>query len=90
MDIEELEDLFKDNSGFFLENPDPGRSDLNAFVRLNNLVPGNSDIIAAAEHDTIYLDVSLEQLAEVASEDDVIYLIRHGVCLGGEGLYMHV
>ena len=55
------------------------RLDLAAFIRLDKLVPGQRDIVVAAEHDQIWLSVSLEDLAGSATEDDVIYLIRCGV-----------
>ena len=55
------------------------RLDLAGFIRLDKLVPGQRDIIVAAEHDQIWLSVSLEDLAGVATEEDVIYLIRCGI-----------
>lgn len=55
------------------------RPDIHAFILLDQLVPGDADIIAAAEHDEIYLDVEPEQLEKVASELQIIDLIRCGV-----------
>lgn len=53
--------------------------DLCAFLLLDKLVPGASDIVAAAEHDEIYLGVDCEKLAAVATQDDIVYLARCGV-----------
>lgn len=68
------------------------RADLIGFKLLNTLVPGQRDIIAAAEHDMIWLSIELEDLAGVASEDDVIALLRCGILYDAdrESLYMHV
>ena len=69
---------------------DPTRSDLKAFIKLNELVPGKQNIIMSAEHDKIWLGVELEDLAKVASEADVLYLVRCGVGVDENGLYMFV
>lgn len=68
------------------------RDDLIAFNRLNELVPGKSDIVMAADHDQIWLGIDLDALAEVATEDDVIFLLNHGVLLDADqmSLRMHV
>jgi hypothetical protein len=55
------------------------RADLCAFILLDKLVPGTFDIVSAAEHDEIWLEIDVEKLAAVASEEDVVYLIRCGV-----------
>lgn len=55
------------------------RPDLCAFLLLDKLVSGNSDIVAAAEHDEIFLETSAEDVFLVATEDDIITLIRCGV-----------
>jgi len=90
MTEDELHDLFEANGGFFLENPDPGRTDLNAFNYLAKLVPGTKDIVSCAEHDEIWLGVDPKDLAAVATEEDVIYLIRHGVMFEyGSGFRMY-
>jgi hypothetical protein len=64
------------------------RPDLHAFLLLAELFPGDSDMVAAAEHDEIYLDVESDQLAEVATRELVIELTRCGVRLGEYGLCM--
>lgn len=57
------------------------RPDLHAFILLDKLVPSdnNIDIIGHAELDYICLDIDLEKLAEVATEDDILTLRRCGV-----------
>lgn len=60
------------------------RLDVCAFLILDNLVPAEGDMITATEHDQIFLDVDLEQLAEVATEEDIANLIRCGVRLCSE------
>lgn len=62
-----------------VENKTSTRSDLHAFALLDRLVPGHGDMVCAAEHDEIYLAVEPEQLAQVATEDQIIELIRCGV-----------
>lgn len=55
------------------------RRDLNAFVLLDRLVPGKSDMVACAEHDEITLEVSPEELAPEVNEGQIIELLRCGV-----------
>jgi hypothetical protein len=69
------------------------RSDIRAFLILDRLFPGSSDdIVTAAEHDEIWLDVDVEELAKVATEADIRNLVRCGVCYdtGHEGLRLNV
>jgi hypothetical protein len=49
-------------------------------------------MVSAAEHDEIWLEISMEKLAAVATEDQVIELIRSGVRLdaSSESLAMFV
>lgn len=65
------------------------RPDLCAFLLLDQLVHGNSDIVAAAEHDEIYLDTDLDELEKVATLEDVLTLTRCGVIYNSEGLSMY-
>ena len=93
MTEDELQALFDKHDAEYLKfdqitTPLHRRSDICAFMKLHNLVPGRSHMIEGADHDVIYLDTSLEDLAEVATEDDVIYLIRCGVRSTGEHLEM--
>lgn len=83
MTIYERFEQFKDD---FLKFEDVAvkqsdRPDLNAFLMLSHLVPGAGDIISGAEHDEIYLSVSLEDLDKAASDEQIHDLIRCGVLL---------
>jgi hypothetical protein len=64
--------------------PPSTRPDLCAFLLLDKLVPSSrvDDLISTADDGRIWLDVTREQLAKVASSDDVLYLVRCGVRLG--------
>lgn len=55
------------------------RPDLHAFLLLDQLVPSDSDIVAGATHDEIWLDVDVEALAAVITPEQVTDLIRCGV-----------
>ena len=66
------------------------RLDLAAFNRLNELVPGKNDIIAAAEHDQIWLSIDLAMLAEVITEEDVIFLLKNGVLLDDDQMALRM
>lgn len=95
MTLDEMEDLFDDDGDEYLkfervENKRSSRPDIHAFILLNELVPGTRDMIAAAEHDEIYLDVDPETLAEVATEEQIIELIRCGVRYSDDSLRMFV
>lgn len=60
------------------------RPDLCAFLLLHRLVPGTHDMVSAGEHDQIWLDVDVAALELVATEDDVLTLVRCGVMLDDE------
>lgn len=45
-----------------------GRPDLHAFLMLHELFPGDRDMVASAEHDEIWLDVTDEQIESLADE----------------------
>ncbi len=62
-----------------VENKTSKRADLHAFNLLDKLVPGDCDIVCSAEHDEIWLDVRPEELSKVATEEQIIELIRCGV-----------
>ena len=66
-----------------VQNKTSRRPDLHAFNLLDRLVPGEDDIVNAAEHDEIYLSVSPDELAKVATEEQIIELIRCGVRYDG-------
>ena len=55
------------------------RPDLHAFLLLDQLVPGTTDIISGAEHDQFYLSVDPEDLAPLITSEQATDLIRCGV-----------
>ena len=67
-----------------IENPPTARPDLCAFLLLDRLVPGGGDIVSAAEHDEIYLATDCDKLASVATESDILTLVRCGVRYSNE------
>lgn len=90
-----LQEMFEKYEGAFLKydeikNPPSRRSDLCAFLLLDKLLPGDNDIIYGAQHDIVFIGVNTDKLAEVATEEDIIYLLRCGVCYDDESrdLYM--
>ncbi len=67
------------------------RPDLHAFILLDSLCPvpqKDRDIIGAAEHDKIWLDVEIDELAAVINQEQVRDLVRCGVMCDEEGLSM--
>jgi hypothetical protein len=68
------------------ENIDPAlcpsrRPDLCAFIRLDKMFPAEhyEDIICGTNHDEIFLNVSVDSFKNVATDEDVLYLVRCGV-----------
>lgn len=55
------------------------RPDLHAFMLLDTILPGTSDMVCCAEHDEIFLEVDTEALSQVATEDQLRELHRCGV-----------
>ena len=96
MTVDDLIALFEKHRDAFLKEPLPGccigtqRRDLAAFVILDRLIPGNADIVACAEHDQIWLSIDLGRLAAVATEKDIIDLIRCGCFCDEDALSMYV
>lgn len=74
-----------------VQNKLSNRPDLHAFLLLDKLVPRDRDIVSAAGHDEIWLDVEPEELAK-ATEEQFVELIRCGVRLdrGTDSLAMFV
>jgi hypothetical protein len=64
------------------------RADLLVFLILDRLVPGTGDIVSGAEHDEIFLGVDIDDLAKVATEEDIILLRQLGVRESDGGLAM--
>ena len=84
MDLEKLEKMFEENEDEYLEfdnikNKLSERADLHAFLLIDQLCPSDQDMIAACEHDEYYLSVEPEYFAKVATEEQVLDLIRCGV-----------
>lgn len=89
----EMRELFEQHDACYLDFDDvqskrSKRPDLHAFILLDTLVPSDRDMVCSAEHDEIFLEVSLSELAAVISEDQIIELIRCGVRCSYEGLSM--
>lgn len=90
-----LEEIFKKHIKEYLEfkrveNKLNSRKDLHAFILLNDLLPSDGDMVSAAAHDQIWLSVGLDELAEVATEAQIIDLIRCGIRLDDDCLTMWV
>ena len=85
MTREEMVKIFKDHDEDFGEfqaiaTPLSTRPDVNAFMLLDRLIPGRfNDLLTAADHDEIYLDVDPDAFAAVATEENIIDLIRCGI-----------
>lgn len=62
-------------------NPLYHRPDVSAFLLLDKLVPARPghDMVVYAGHDEIWLDVDTEELAKVATSEDILTLTRCGV-----------
>lgn len=88
MTTEQLKELFqKYEDEYIMDDRIPAgrrlhrRADLCAFLLLAELVPGDQNIIGAAEHDEFYISIDPEQLAasEEITEEDVLTLVRCGL-----------
>ena len=92
IDLDAVFDKFDDEYLKFsrIESAPSRRPDICAFLLLDRLVPGWTDIIGSSEHDEIFLNVDVEKLASCATEENIRYLIRCGVHYGEEGLSMFV
>jgi len=88
MKTKELVAILTDNDEFLafgnVAEKYSSRPDLHAFIFLNKFVPGDEDIVAAAEHDQIFLGVGLEELAEVITPEQALDLSRCGVFVSRE------
>ncbi len=68
-----------------IESKRNSRPDINAFILLNELLPGVSDIVyivCSAEHDQIWFDIKLDGVA--LTDDQVRDLVRCGVWYDSE------
>ena len=92
--IVKFSEAFGDDYGQFYrikEHKPSSRMDLCAFIKLDSMVEPsykNEDIVTASEHDEFYLSPDMYKFAEVATEADVLYLIRCGVMFSEEGMSM--
>jgi len=59
------------------------RPDLFAFLMLDELFPNKKEIINDADNEIIFLNITNEEI-ETLQEDDIIELIRCGVCFDTE------
>ena len=90
MTNKELKALFEKHNGEYgkfsrVVNPLHPRPDLCAFLLLDRLVPDpGKDMVSAVTSDEFYLRTSVEELAKVAIEEDVITLCRCGVLYDGQ------
>ena len=82
MTKEEFEKCMADDAEFLkwdrVESRRSQRPDLHAFLLLDELQPGNRDMVCAAEHDEFWLGINVERLAEVITSEQCIELQRCG------------
>ena len=102
MTTEKLFDLFAEAGETYLKfsdikNPRVNRPDLHAFLLLNEIAPSEInrsghgwDIVSCAEHDEIWLSVTLEQLAPVITKEQVEELVACGVYLDRDTESLHM
>lgn len=61
------------------------RPDICAWLMLDKLVtPKSRDMVCSAGHDEIWLDVDCDELAKVATEQDIETLVRCGIRYSNE------
>lgn len=71
--------------------PITGRADLASFLLLDRICPGRLSILAAAEHDKVYLQIPLDLFAKQATEAEVRVLFHHyGIFIDEDSLAMFV
>lgn len=92
LDLTEIFNKYDDEYLEFekVENKLSSRPDLHAFILLDRLVPGDREIVFVAKRDKLILDTDIEELAKVATEEDILTLIRCGVwlCRATNGDYL--
>lgn len=89
-----IKELFEKHDEEFLKfdqikNKLSKRPDLHAFILLDSILPSDDNIISGSGHEEIWLKIDLEELAEKATEEQIVDLHRCGVhyfeeydCLG--------
>jgi hypothetical protein len=83
-ELEGYEKFCDENESEFLnfeavETKRSNRSDIHAFLLLDEMFPGTTDMVCAAEHDQIWLDVDIDQLNEIATPEQMMEIYRCGV-----------
>lgn len=56
-------------------------NDLQGFMLLDKLIPFQNDVVSAADHDQIWLDVDLEKLSEIITQEQVNMLYSSGMSI---------
>lgn len=89
MKIDEIKALYEKYEDDFLEfekveNKKSKRVDIHAMLLMDELVPGDENIVSAASHDMIYFGVDAKVLARVMTEEHVLELIRCGVSFSSD------
>jgi hypothetical protein len=90
-----IEEVFEKYNNEFLtfdkvENKKSKLADLHAFLLLDSIVTTANNIVGSAEHDVIWLDVDIDELAEKATEEQILELVRCGVRISEGSLAMFV
>jgi hypothetical protein len=82
IDIETTFDKYEDDYLKFdrVSNRLNERPDLCGFLLIDKLLPNaGRNIISATGHDELWLDVDVEKLAQAATEEDILMLVRCGI-----------
>ena len=85
-DLHDKFELVNDDYSKFelVENKRSSRPDLHAFLVLDEIFTSNGrDIVAAATHDVIYLDVDGDELVKLM-DSEILELVRCGVMYDSE------
>lgn len=85
MNISEKFESFSDDYLKFdlVNNRYSNRPDLHALILLDKKFPDNEDLITAAEHDIIFLNISEYDL-NLLSDDEILTLVRCGFTYDSE------
>lgn len=96
IDVQALFDQYGDELNEFerVVNPLNPRPDIAAMILLDRLLPDSDPsrkMISSATREQVWLNVDLDDLAAVATEEDILTLVRCGVaCFANRGLMMWV
>lgn len=97
MTKDEMAEIFDNYEGIdafrdLVENKRSNRADLHAFLLLDSLDPGPThhgyfvDVLAAAEHDEVYLSFDEDKVAEAITPEQAVELHRCGVRYRNDGM----